>query len=257
MRWKARLVASLAGIPRPRIALAGSTLAACLISSTASGHAVERATSSLTCKTGSKPARVAGKPTCLTVGQSCSATLRAAYARAALVCHEGRLTKLPAAPKTLTTSRQSSPPGSSRAYPIPLDTPGNLGNGWTLTITSVNTDAVSAILAADAANAAPLQNFHYVLITVTATYNGPGSSHLTPATSFRAVGASNVEHTTSNSFCGDLPQPNLDLTNPLVVSGQSESGYASCWMVSTADVASLEMYYQPLLSTTQVWFALH
>jgi hypothetical protein len=94
------------------------------------------------------------------------------------------------------------------------------------------------------------------MITVTATYTGPGSSHLTPDTSFRAVGASNVDHSTSNSFCGELPPPNLDLTNPLAFNGGTESGYAACWMVTTADIASLEMYYQPLLSTTQVWFAL-
>src|SRR5581483_7831327 len=123
------------------------------------------------------------------------------------------------------STRAPGAPGT-RTNPIPLNTPGNLGNGWTLTVTSVNQDATSVILAADPANAAPLAGYRYVLVTVTAAYDGPGSSHLTPATSFRATGASNVEHTMSNSFCGELPPPNLDLTNPNVASGNSESGYA-------------------------------
>jgi len=191
----------------------------------------------------------------LKIGQPCSAKLQAQYKRAGLVCVKGRLAKL-AGPKTATTTRQPSPFGT-RANPVPLNTAGNLGNGWTLTVTSVNTDATSAILAAGPGNAAPLAGYRYVLVTVTATYNSPGSSHLTPSTSFRAMAASNVEHTTSNSFCGTLPPPNLDQTNPLVPSGGSESGYAACWMVPAADVPSLELYYQPLLATSAVWFALH
>jgi hypothetical protein len=189
------------------------------------------------------------------IGAACSPKLAADYRRAGFVCVKGRLARLPAS-KTVTATRQP-PLAGSRTNPIPLNSPGSLGNGWTLTVTSVNPDATSAILAADPANAAPVAGNRYVLVTVTAAYNGPGSSHLTPATGFRAMGASNVEHTTSNSFCGELPPPNLDLTNPLVQSGGSVSGYAACWMVSAAEVPKLELYYQPLLATSAVWFALH
>jgi hypothetical protein len=191
----------------------------------------------------------------LRIGQPCSAKLQTQYKHAGLVCVKGRLAKL-AKPKTATTTRQL-PPAGTRSNPVPLNTPGSLGNGWTLTVTSVNADATSAILAAGPGNAAPLAGYRYVLVTVTAVYNGPGSSHLTPGTSFRAMGTSNVEHTTSNSFCGALPPPDLDVTNPLVQSGGSESGYAACWMVPAADVPSLELYYEPLLATSAVWFALH
>jgi hypothetical protein len=239
------------------IALAGSAFAAGLLGSAASAHPLDLTAPALSCKAGAKLARIDGKFTCLNPGEACSAKQQADYKLATLVCRRGHLQKIPAAPKTVTTTKQSSLPGGSRTNPVPLGKPGSLGNGWTLTITSVNPDATSAILAADPTNTAPLPGFHYVTVTVTATYGGPGSSHLTPSTSFRAVGASNVEHSTSNSFCGELPQPNLDLTNPLLYSGGTESGYAACWIVSTADVASLEMYYQPLLSTTAVWFALH
>ena len=95
-----------------------------------------------------------------------------------------------------------------------------------------------------------------MLVSVSATYTGAGSSHLTPATSFHAIGESGFAHSMSNSFCGTLPSPNLDLSNPLVFKGGTITGYAACWMVSKGDVASLEMYYQPLLGHEQVWFAL-
>jgi hypothetical protein len=189
------------------------------------------------------------------VGGTCSAKLQSAYKHAGLVCVKGKLARLRGA-KTVTSTREPTAPGT-RTNPVPLNTAASLGNGWTLTVTSVNADATSVILAADPGNAPPLAGNRYVLVTVTATYTGPGSSHLSPATSFRSMGASNVEHTTSNSFCGELPPPNLDLANPLVSSGNSESGYAACWMVAAADVPSLELDYQPLLATSGVWFALH
>ena len=112
------------------------------------------------------------------------------------------------------------------------------------------------ILAADPSNRAPLNGFQYVLVAVSATYDGPGSSHLTPATSLHAIGILNVAHSSANSFCGKLPSPDLDLDNPLVFKGGKISGYAACWMVLAGDAATLELYHQPLLSNHQVWFAL-
>ena len=241
---------------RSGIALGGSVFAACMVLNAPPAHASGRATPPLGCKAGAALARVAGRPTCLTVGQTCLAERQPDYKRATFVCRRGHLQKASPLANTVTTTNQSPAPGSSRANPVPLGKPGGLGNGWSLTITDVNPDATSAILAADPTNAPPAEGFHYVLVTVTATYNGPGSSHLTPGSSFHAVGASNVDHSTGNSFCGDLPPPNLDLTNPLVFSGGTESGYAVCWMVTTADAASFEMYYETPLSSMQVWFAL-
>ena len=194
---------------------------------------------------------VAGVSTCLTPGQACLGKRRADYARAGFTCASGRLKRV--AP----TTGSPPPPGASLANPVPFGKPGALGNGWTVTVTSVNTDATAAILAADPGNTSPLAGNQYVLVSVNATYSGVGSSHLTPGTSFHAIGASGVAHSTSNSFCGKLPSPNLDLDNPLVFKDKSITGYAACWMVSVDDVATLEMYWQTLLSTQQVWFALH
>jgi hypothetical protein len=244
----------LARTVRSGIALAGSALVACVVLNPPPAHALDRA-ATLSCNSGAKLARVAGTLSCLKIGQACSASRQSDYQLATFVCRRGRLEKRTLIVKTVTTTSQS-PPGSSRANPVPLGKPGGLGNGWSVTITGVNPDATAAILAADPTNAAPADGYHYVMVAVTASYDGPGSSHLTPGSSFHAISASNVDHSTSNSFCGALPPPNLDLTNPLVFNGGSESGYAVCWMVTTAEVGSLEMYYELPLSSTRIWFAL-
>ncbi len=223
------------------------------LAANASGVPGARTATSATCSGGSKHAVVAGSAKCLKAGQACVAKHGADYARAGFTCLNGRL-KVSA--HAAGTTRSASSPGSSRANPVPLGKPGVLGNGWTVTVTGVNTDATSAMLAADSANSAPASGDQYVLVAVSATYGGAGSSHLTPGTSFHAVGASEVVHSTSNSFCGKLPSPNLDLDNPLTFKGKTITGYAVCWMVPAADVSTLEMYWQPLLSTAQVWFAL-
>jgi hypothetical protein len=207
------------------------------------------------CAAGTKPGVVAGAFRCLKNGQTCTMKNQADYARSGFLCRSGRLRT-----KTTTTTTVKQPaagPGSSRTNPVPLGKPGALGNGWTLTVTGVNSDAAGAVLAVDPNNKPPLDGFQYVLVSVSATYAGTGSSHLTPASSLRAIGTSGFAHSSSNSFCGTLPSPNLDLTNPLVFGGGTITGYAACWMVARADVPALEMYYQPLLGGPQVWFALH
>jgi hypothetical protein len=234
--------------------LIGSTLAvAWLVAGTVSAHPLLVTAASARCAAGSKPGVVGGAFKCLKLGQACVMKNQADYARSGFLCRSGRLRA-----KTTAIKEQPAPgPGSSRTNPVPLGKPGSLGNGWMVTVTGVNSDAAGAVLAVDPNNKPPLDGFQYVLVSVSATYAGVGSSHLTPATSFRAIGTSGFAHSTSNSFCGTLPSPNLDATNPLVFSGGTITGYAACWMVAKADVPSLEMYYQPLLGGPQVWFALH
>jgi hypothetical protein len=241
-------------VVRRTLALLAFLLALGVVAGTASARPQVAAA---TCKAGFKPGVVGGKFTCLKAGQACSAKHRADYVRSGFVCQSGRLRKQVTPPAATIAKRPVTGPGSSRANPIPLGKPGVLGNGWTLAITGVNLAATNALLAADSANKPPLAAYEYVLVAISATYTGPGSSHLTPTTSLHAIGASNFAHSMSNSFCGQLPSPNLDLTNPLVFKGGTISGYAACWMVAKSDVASLELYYQPLLSNEQVWFALH
>jgi hypothetical protein len=237
----------------PRAALlVGSIVLLCVLGAgVASGRPPAARTVTAKCAAGSKLSRVGGVYTCLKPGQPCTVKHQGDYGRAGFLCRGGRLRAKPVVVKPPPL------PGSTRADAIPLGKPGSLGDGWTLTVTAVNPDAESAILAADPTNKSPLDGFQYVLVSVSATYNGAGSSHLTPATSLHSIGPSGYVHTTSNSYCGTLPAPSLDALNPLVFKGGTIAGYAVCWMVPKGDVPLLEMYWQPLLGGTQVWFALH
>jgi hypothetical protein len=204
----------------------------------------------LTCRAGLTRAVVDGRFTCLKLGQRCSVRYRVDYARSGLACRSGRLRKASASPQP------ASQRGDSKANPVPLGQPGRLENGWILTVTGVQADATDALLAADPGNKPPSSGFQYVLVSVSARYDGAGSSHLNPHSSLRALGAAGFSYSSFNSFCGTLPAPNLDLDNPLVFSGGTISGYAVCWRVPKDDVSSLVMSYQPLLGKPQLWFAL-
>jgi len=231
--------------------------AAGLLATQAAGHARQHAGSTLTCRPGWSHGLVAGKLTCLKAGLRCSADRPADYARSGLACLNGRLRATPRPTPATASPREATVPGSSRADPVPLGQPGDLGNGWTVTITGVVADATSALLGADPKNAPPPFGFQDVMVSISATYHGSDeSSHLTPATTFHAIGKYNYPYSTSTNFCGTLPDPNLDATNPLTFAGGSIAGNAACWMVALGDVSTLEMFYQAPLSDRRVWFAL-
>jgi len=229
-----------------------------LLASQASGHAGRRDGAALTCRPGWTHGLVAGRLTCLKAGLACSAAQPADYARSGLACVNGRLRPAPHSAGTTATKRVATPPGSNRADPVPLGQPGELGNGWTVTVTGVVEDATSVLLGADPKNAPPPFGFQDVMVAISATYHGPAqSSHLTPGTTFHAIGKYDYPYSTSSSFCGILPDPNLDAANPLTFAGGTIAGNAACWMVTLGDVSSLELFYQAPLSDTRVWFALH
>src|SRR5579862_4423214 len=229
-----------------------------LLAAQASGQARQRSAPALTCRPGWTHGLVAGKLICLKPGLACSLAHPADYARSGLTCVSGRLRAVPRPVPTTAGRRALTPPGSSQADPVPLGQPANLGNGWTVTVTGVVPDATSALLGADPKNAPPPFGFQDVMVSVSATFSGPAeSSHLTPSTTFHAIGKDNYPYSTSTSFCGTLPDPNLDATNPLTFAGGTIAGNAVCWMVASGDVSSLEMFFQAPLSETRVWFALH
>jgi len=148
--------------------------------------------------------------------------------------------------------------GTARSNPVPLGTAAPIGNGWTVQITGVNTDAWPAIQAANLFNAAPPTGSVDVIVTVSATYTGAGSSHLDSGYTLRAVGASNVSYTSFTNNCGVLPVPHLDLDDPEVFTGGTVSGNAACFQVTASDAGTLVLYTAPLAFPTPapVWFAL-
>jgi hypothetical protein len=132
-----------------------------------------------------------------------------------------------------------------------------MGNGWTLKVTEFFPDATSLVLAANQFNDPPPAGFQFVMVSVSATWNGKGSSHLDSGYALRAVGASNVAYTTfSSHYCGVLPDPNLQLDDPQVFTGGTVSGHGACWVVRSSDVPSLVMFTSPFLVSKEVFFAL-
>jgi|SRR5579862_376469 len=229
-----------------------------LLAGQASGQVRQRSAPLLACHAGWTHGLVAGKLVCLKPGLACSLAHPADYARSGLACVSGRLRALPHPGSTTAGKQVTTIPGSSRADPVPLGQPGDLGNGWTLTVTGVVPDATGALLGADPKNAPPPFGFQDVMVAVSATYHGPAeSSHLTPSTTLHAIGKYNYPYSTSTSFCGTLPDPDLDSSNPLTFAGGTIAGNAVCWIVAGGDVPSLEMFFEAPLSDVRVWFALH
>lgn len=125
-------------------------------------------------------------------------------------------------------------------------------------MTQYTPDATAAVLAANEFNTPPPAGSQDVMVAVTATYNGSGSSHLDSGFILRAVGTANVAYTTFDSpTCGVLPDPDLYLDDPEVFAGGTVSGNAACWVVPSSDVSSLVMFTELLDSDQQVFFALH
>jgi hypothetical protein len=124
-------------------------------------------------------------------------------------------------------------------------------------VTQYYPNATQMVLAANIFNKPPPAGSQDVMVAVSATYNGTGSSHLQSGYTLRAVGAANVAYTTFNEpTCGVMPEPNLDLNDPEVFSGGTVSGNAACWVVPSSDVSSLVMFTAPFLTDTNVFFAL-
>lgn len=220
------------------------------------------------CKTG-KPAIVASSFVCLKIGVKCEAVHQVAYFKYGFICTARRLVKKPKLtapkPKPVTTPTATVPTttvaptpalGSARTSPLPLGAAAALGNGWTLTVTGATLDATSSVLAANIFNKPPAAGSQDVMVTISATYNGQGSSQFNPGNTLHLVGASNVAYVPYTNPCGVMPAPSLYDSNPQTFTGGTISGNGACFQVLTSDIASLELFAQPLGSQTQTWFAL-
>jgi hypothetical protein len=183
----------------------------------------------------------------------------------ALTTTQARLVKLPMSIRVGTrcgTFKGAATPtpvpvaGSTRSNPIPLGQIGRVGD-WAITVTNVYPDAWSMIQAANMFNDPPAAGKQFFMIAVAATYTGAGSAHLDSGYSMRAVGSLNVGYTTFDNSCGVLPDPNLKSDDPDAFSGGTVSGNAACWEIVSSDASSLVMYFQPFLTGTTTWFALH
>lgn len=161
------------------------------------------------------------------------------------------------------------PPGD-RLNPIPLQTSGDIGNGWTLKVIGVAPNAYGHVI--DNAPpmyppAVPPAGAQFVVIDLSMTYNGSGSAGLEPpAVQWFAEGSHNFKyHYFDDTGCGPgvnviLPAPDLQPlieSDQSVFSGQSVNGNI-CMTIASNDAAGLLLDGgDDEMTGLPVWFALH
>lgn len=158
-------------------------------------------------------------------------------------------------PRRATTATRSSSPGS-RVAPLPLGTAADIGGGWIVSVVEVDFDATDVILAENMFNEPPDRGQQFVLITISATYEGTESSSVfLPGLSLKLLGISAVAYDEFDPGCGVTPN---DFPSSEVFSGGTLTG-TICFAVDSEDVASLVMFgeeYSFFGSDEPVWYAL-
>lgn len=223
-------------------------LLASAVSSPLSSGSPSAATSG--CKVGT-PAVVAGQFACLTVRQSCKTRLEASYVKFGFRCLSHRLAKLRSnLPTTSTTTPQMTTtttvlPGQTETVPVPLGQQATLADSWTFSISSVDFNAGSTIVASNPRNTLPASGLVDVLVGIDAKYSGVGTSRFDTNGTLYAIGAQNEVYSNSANTCGSLPATNLALQDPLTSPGGTISGFAVCFQVPANDASSLVLFANP------------
>ncbi len=135
----------------------------------------------------------------------------------------------------------------ARLAPTPLGTSANVGEGWSVTVTTPAHDITDAVLAENSFNEPPPAGFRYIGFDVTYAFNGTGGDTAFAVTS-SAVDDSNVS---LSSECGAIPTPIDGFVD--VFAGGSVSG--SLCFVLPADSAGFAMYGSVGFDTSPAWFS--
>ena len=212
------------------------------------------------CKVGT-PAVIGGQFACLVVREQCQKRFQASYLKFGFRCVSRRLSKLPR--KRPTTTNQVSTttvtvPGQTQAVPVPLGQETTLSDSWTFSITSVDFNASSAIVASNPNNTLPPTGLVDVLVGITAKYTGVGTSRFNTNGTLYAIGAENEIYSNSGNTCGSLPATNLALQDPLTSPGGTISGFAACFQIPANEASSLVLFANPGTESTTgaTWMAL-
>jgi len=145
------------------------------------------------------------------------------------------------------------PVGSTRANPVPFGNVFPLGNGWTLKVESITPDAWGAIQARNQFNDPPASGGQFFIATVTVT-NVNSSTTRFPDSDLRSVGSTNVPHTTYTNSCGVIPNSFLFEGGEAFPGGSLTRNV--CWQVAATEVGTLQMFYEPLIGGSRIFFAL-
>lgn len=156
--------------------------------------------------------------------------------------------------ETPTPAPRAADPGS-RENPIPLGTAANIGADWFVSVVDVLPDATDIVLIENPFNDPPEEGYQFFIVTISATYEGEGSSTLPVGNAFSLVGGSSVAYQTFDPGCGVYPNP-VPYTE--VFTGGRVEGNV-CWAIQTSDVNSIVMFSEDFVEfdrERRVWFSL-
>jgi hypothetical protein len=157
----------------------------------------------------------------------------------------------PAEPPAPTTSLVDPSAGvGTRENPVPIGTPADIGDGWTLTVNEVTLDATALVTGENQFNDPPPEGSVYVMINITTAYNGPEDKALDFFT-VSGVTSSNVELNTYDSF---VVAPDAYDGLAEVFAGGSKSGNIVLTVLA-GEVQSLVLYTSAGFSGDDVYFA--
>jgi hypothetical protein len=156
--------------------------------------------------------------------------------------------------ETPTPVPRSANPGTPE-NPLPIGTAAEIGGGWVAAVVDVVPDATQLVLAENPFNKPPAEGQQFFLVTISATFEGEGSSTLPAGNAFQVVGESAVAYTSYDPGCGVVPN---GFSFAEVFSGGTTE-FNICFSVNSSDVPSLVMFSSDFVAfdrNKRVWFAL-
>ena len=141
-----------------------------------------------------------------------------------------------------------APDRGSRNNPIPRGEAAMLYGGWEVRVVGVIPNATELVLRENMFNDPPKPGYQFFIVTIEATYRGPGSARFDGGFRLRAVGPANVSYSTFEDSCGVIPD---EISDREVFSGGTIRGNV-CWQVLSSDAENLLMYDDPFLADRYV-----
>lgn len=148
------------------------------------------------------------------------------------------------APVTVDRPAIESGDIGSRGSPHPVGTEVQVGD-WLVAITSWDPDATAVVGAENQFNDPPSEGHRFVMVGISATFEGSGSEAPFAGLTFSAVAASSVAYGSSEASCGVIPDDFPSFTE--VFSGGTVNGNL-CWEIRDSDVTSLLVAADPAFS---------
>ncbi len=149
----------------------------------------------------------------------------------------------PPTPSPSPTPSPTPVAAGTRDNPLPIGTAVDLGDGWQLTVLSVQPNATQAVLARNQFNKQPPADHQFFIAQVQATFTGSGSAKFDGSYRLRTVGASAVSYSTFSDSCGVIPN---ELPDAETFTGGTITGNL-CWDIRSSDAGSLVLYDNPFL----------